>query len=343
MHLNTDIYIMKKNQADDFLDITEAPSTYREILSRTGISRKDIERFCFIDNKRAALDFGITIALVGLSPLIYYYFDNFLGITLCILLNIHIFNRFAQIIHGSDHGWLFDKPKLNSFFGNLAASFLGYSRAGHQASHQEHHAHLNTELDSDRIWGYPDEKNSEILIALVKDFCGITALKRFLQYSQSDRKSYNPKPWEKLSKIDLKEAIKNSWLVILTQITLVTYYWILIGPQFYLLLYALPIITIYPAQIRLRSIVEHSYESKHYANLQESDGKWVTRSVNASLLERLIVAPLEIPYHFEHHLFPAVPYYNLAKLKFFLETAGFKIPMAPGYLKYIQIKLFSKS
>ena len=328
----------------DYSDlVSEIPLSYLETLRKCKLPRDLIEDYTKINNKRAAFDFTITIILIVSTPLVYFYLKSPLAILICILFNIHCFNRFAQIIHGSDHGWLFDKPKLNSFFGNLAASFLGYSRAGHQASHQEHHAHLNTDLDSDRIWGYPDEKNSEILIALVKDFCGITALKRFLQYSQSDRKSYNPKPWEKLSKIDLKEAIKNSWLVILTQITLVTYYWILIGPQFYLLLYALPIITIYPAQIRLRSIVEHSYESKHYANLQKSDGKWVTRSVNASLLERLIVAPLEIPYHFEHHLFPAVPYYNLAKLKFFLENAGFKIPMAPGYLKYIQIKLFSKS
>ena len=343
MHLNTDTKIVKKNQADDFLDITEAPSTYREILSSTGISRKDLDSFCAIDNSRATLDFAVTIALVGLSPLIYYFVNNFLGIALCVLLNIHIFNRFAQIIHGSDHGWLFDKPKFNSFFGNLAASFLGYSRAGHQASHQEHHAHLNTELDSDRIWGYPDEKNSAILIALAKDFCGITALKRLLQYTQTNRKTYNPKPWEKISRIDFKQAINNSWLVVLTQLTLVAYYWIVIGPQFYILLYALPILTLYPAQIRLRSIVEHSYESKHYAHLQEDNGKWVTRSVKANLLERLIVAPLDIPYHFEHHLFPAVPYYNLSKLKVFLENAGFKVPMAPGYVKYIKIKLTSKN
>ena len=37
------------------------------------------------------------------------------------------------------------------------------------------------------------------------------------------------------------------------------YYWALIGPQYYFLLYVLPAMTLYPAQIRLRSMAEHAF------------------------------------------------------------------------------------
>src|SRR5256886_17641837 len=83
------------------------------------------------------------------------------------------------------------------------------------------------------------------------------------------------------------------------------------------LLYVLPIVTFYPAQIRLRSTVEHGFEvGFRPASPQDY---WVTRSTRGTWLERFVFSPFAIHYHFEHHLFPAIPHYNLRTVRKLLE------------------------
>jgi hypothetical protein len=62
-----------------------------------------------------------------------------------------------------------------------------------------------------------------------------------------------------------------------------------IGPQYYFFFYLLPLATLYPAQIRLRSASEHSFEAGYDV---ASRGRWLSRSANASFLERFIIGPL---------------------------------------------------
>ena len=59
--------------------------------------------------------------------------------------------------------------------------------------------------------------------------------------------------------------------------------------------------------MRLRTIGEHLA----IPNKTELDA---SRHTEGSLIERLSIAPLNINYHVEHHLFPSVPFYNLPKL-----------------------------
>jgi fatty acid desaturase len=262
-------------------------------------------------------------------------------LVICFFTNIHAFNRFAQLIHGSDHGWLFKNTNVNSFWGNLAATFIGFTRAGHQTSHQLHHLYLNTELDSDRIWGAPDENINIFLRGILFDFCGISALKRLMQYSQTDKKKYTNKPWENYGMNGLLKSVKVLYPVIFTQIAIISYYSSLIGFKYYLILYVLPLCTFYPAFIRLRSLVEHSYEKStiDHVNNEKKPIWWHARTVKASIIERFIFAPLEIPYHFEHHIFPGVPYYNLHKLNRLLAEYKLNIPTAPSYFGFLQQKI----
>ena len=67
--------------------------------------------------------------------------------------------------------------------------------------------------------------------------------------------------------------------------------------------------TLYPLQIRVRSIAEHGFEAGyHPASPQEA---WVTRTSRLNVVERWIVAPFGQYLHYEHHVFPGVPNYNL--------------------------------
>jgi fatty acid desaturase len=124
--------------------------------------------------------------------------------------------------------------------------------------------------------------------------------------------------------------------VLLTQAAILLMYAGILGPVYYLGLYVLPILTLYPAQIRLRSTVEHSLDVG--VRGRSPDQIWVSRTTRGRWLERLVVAPLAINYHFEHHLFPAVPHYNLGRLHRLLVDAGFPVPIVSSYLGFVAAK-----
>lgn len=73
------------------------------------------------------------------------------------------------------------------------------------------------------------------------------------------------------------------------------------------MLWLLPLMTVTPAMVRLRTIGEHL----GIPNRSELDA---SRHTDGSWFEKLTVAPCNINYHLDHHLFPAVPYYNLPRL-----------------------------
>ena len=74
-----------------------------------------------------------------------------------------------------------------------------------------------------------------------------------------------------------------------------------------LLLWLLPSLTLTMALVRLRTIGEHLA----IPNRNELDA---SRHTDGTLLEHLTVSPFHINFHLDHHLFPAVPYYNLPAL-----------------------------
>src|SRR5262249_33443879 len=75
----------------------------------------------------------------------------------------------------------------------------------------------------------------------------------------------------------------------------------------FLFFWIVPLISVFGAFVRLRSIAEHLVcESEHELNK--------TRHVQPTCLESLTIAPLNVNCHIAHHLFPSVPFYNLLKL-----------------------------
>ncbi len=96
----------------------------------------------------------------------------------------------------------------------------------------------------------------------------------------------------------------------------------------YLLLWVLPSMTVLPALLRLRGISEHEGDVG-------TDEISVSRHVDASALERVLISPFHIHYHVAHHLFPSVPWYNLPQLHAFLLTVPAyrdRLVTAPSYL-----------
>ena len=321
----------------DLLPKTEVPGAYREALARLNFSVQKLRRLGRIRHGRIIGDFVLTAASLAAVPLLYKAFPHSLTFVVSFVLSIRTFNCFAQLVHTSDHGGLFRSPRLNGLAGNIGAYCLGYTRTGHRLAHLNHHLYLNTVNDPDRIWGAPEQTTRELGWQWLRDFLLVSAAGRLLQYSQPDSRTFSAAPWKTQSPLSLVRGALELWPVMVTQTLILSYYTLVLGPGYYLLLYVLPIVTFYPAQIRLRSTVEHSFDIGFRPRSPQD--YWVVRSTRGAWLERFVFSPLAIHYHFEHHLFPAVPHYNLGKVHQLLVECGFPVPVAPSYVGFVLQKM----
>ena len=85
---------------------------------------------------------------------------------------------------------------------------------------------------------------------------------------------------------------------------------------------------------RIRNVAEHGV----LAGTRSSDMWSNTRTVEATWWERLTVAPNFVNFHFEHHMAPTVPSYNLPALHQFLKTQGVyeRAVLEVGYLQILR-------
>jgi fatty acid desaturase len=210
----------------------------------------------------------------------------------------------AILMHEGAHYTLFKNRRLNAVISELFLAWPVFITARtYRPSHFAHHRHVNTENDPDLMrkqssvseWEFP--KSWGALVALLaKDVFGLNTRQLFSDFSDMwEQKSDTPK------RVDSYALARMLFYVIV--ISAVTYFGV--WPAF-LLLWILPILTWVKMAMRIRSIAEHfALEDDTYAQ---------TRTTLPSFLERLLVAPRNINFHIEHHLYPSVPFFRLPQL-----------------------------
>jgi fatty acid desaturase len=310
----------------------EVPRNYRELLKKANLSSEDLKDLGRLRNWPVLFDFCTTLVLMVASAWLFSLKPGLVTGTVCVLVALHNFSRLASLVHASDHGYLLPDARANHALGNVCAYLMGYTRTGHRLAHQAHHSFLNTERDSDKVWGEPADSASHTAKKWIEDLFFVSVARRMMQYSQADKSSFSVSPWQKLSLRYVVQAFKVQAPVIPVQLCLLALYWWIAGPYYYFLFHILPLFTLYPMVIRLRSLVEHSFPNGY--TTADAEQSWVTRSTDAGWFERFVIAPLDGHYHFEHHLLPGVPYYNLARAHSLIASKGFIVPTAPGYVAY---------
>lgn len=314
-----------------------APRSAREALQSGAISLDALRAAHRMRDGRSALDVVVTLASFVATPLLFGALPRWWTAVILALFAIRNFNCAAQLVHESDHGTLFRHPRWNRAFGNLFAYLLGYTRSGHRTAHMDHHLYLNTERDPDIIFSQPDGSSAAMLKGLLSDLFFVSALKRLLQYSQTDRATFSVSPWRRLTPRHVAHAVRSMVPVALTQVVLLAVFTMAGGPWAYLLLHVLPIMTLYPLQIRVRSIAEHSFDAGYHPDSPQD--AWVTRTSRLNFLERWIVAPFGQYLHYEHHVFPGVPNYNLGRVHRLLVDAGIPVPTNRSYFGFVFLKI----
>ncbi len=239
----------------------------------------------------------------------------------------------AILMHDATHFRFLKNRKRNDLVTNLITMYpLFTSIEQYRENHLRHHRHLNTEEDPDwvaklgkRAFTFPKSKIEFLMTTLsylvlyqgIMD--AVWFLKRFGTTS------------DKVKKKGGNKAIRLSFYAVLFTILTIAGWW-----PYYLLFWVIPYLSTFFMFQYIRSVAEHFGELA-YDHLLTS-----TRTVKPNLLERFFIAPHEVGYHLEHHLYPGVPYYHLPKLHQLLmknEQYNDKAHITQGYLSGLMNEL----
>ncbi len=210
----------------------------------------------------------------------------------------------AILMHDATHYRFMKNRKWNDLVTNLLIMYpLFTSIEQYRQNHMRHHRHLNTEHDPDWVskfgkkeFLFPKTKR-EFLVTLLSYFIlyqGLRDAVWFLKRFQS--------PQNKVG------TTGNNWIRRIFVLALLTILTIKGWWMYYLLFWVIPYLSTFFMFQYIRSVAEH-YGELSYDHVLTS-----TRSVRTNVLERFFIAPHQVGYHLEHHLYPGVPFYNLPKL-----------------------------
>jgi len=198
----------------------------------------------------------------------------------------------------------------NDLLGNLFASYsLTYPVEGYRTNHLIHHRWLDTPIDPERAsidnypadWIFPMRKRRFVLM-LLGDIIGIRQLQAAKLYKYVWVLPEGM--WIHVLKVGLFQAF------LITVSILTGHIWT------YLLLWITPMFTIALLCFRLRTAAEHSgiRKMEERYTRQEVDTLATTRTVAGCPLTRFLLAPYNMSFHIEHHLYPSVPVFRLRAL-----------------------------
>jgi len=215
------------------------------------------------------------------------------------------------LMHDATHRSLYADRQVNDVVGELLAWSLGITLNSYRAEHFAHHQHLNGADDPDwarthgeaepraHEWRFPASPR-RIARLLLRDVTGLDTGQQILdiwRYAGSGGQ-------EGVRRL---EPVLPGWLrglVFAGLAGVLTWTGAWSG---FVLFWIIPALTWLKMALRLR------YMAEHFAVPGSLTGDG-TRTTIASWWERLLIAPLNIGYHVEHHRHPSVPQRSLVKL-----------------------------
>jgi fatty acid desaturase len=212
---------------------------------------------------------------------------------------------YALYIIGHDglHRRLFRDRRTNDLWNDLLIlGAIGAITRLNRANHMRHHATLALPSDPDRYKYTADNKPTRLRYVLA--LTGLPYLARAVGnvFFARSAPTILAEPPDSYSIRDL--AILGAW-----QVGLIAGLSVGIGWWAYPVLWLLPVYVFTFAADITRVFLEHSIPNG------EADGATASRLVTftSTWLERQFFAPMNMNFHTAHHLWPSIPYYNLAR------------------------------
>jgi fatty acid desaturase len=285
----------------------DAPS-FVPFDARKAIS--DVAVYSRIDNARGAWAIArqwIVIGAAGWGAIALHHWAAYVIAGVVIASRQH---ALAIIMHDQAHCRLFTHRRLAEWVCDLFCAFpVGLSTSRYRRQHLAHHRFNGTPEDPDlqamnadpSYWRWPKSRRACLRI-FAFDMLGLNLVRLLLIL-----RGWTPATEAfkiRGSELSIEERVRFAiYLAILVSLLTVTHGWATYG-----LLWLLPSVTVLGAIFRMRAISEHvGLPNEHELN--------ATRHIEGAWWERLLIAPLHVNHHLEHHLFPSVPHYNLSKLR----------------------------
>ncbi len=289
-------------QAVDHFPKQSAPEIWS--FDRTGLARevRDLSALCPWKSLFAITMNWAVIAICFSAALTFPH--PVLWITAAILIASRQ-HGLLILMHEAAHYRILPNRKWNDRLSNWLLAFpLLITTESYRRHHAAHHDHLNTDRDPDWMrkrhldeWKFPKDLKGMFRI-LIRDLCGGGLLDN-IRLMLIIRKSGRSKTQVKQAPAIWERAL---FYTLVAAVLLVSERWL---PM--LLLWVLPLFTILAVILRIRSISEHF-------GLAATNELNSSRNLKGTFVERFLLAPHNIGYHLDHHLYPSVPFYNLPQL-----------------------------
>jgi fatty acid desaturase len=248
------------------------------------------------------------------------------------------------LMHETAHRSLFKTAALNEWVGQwLCAAPMFVELGIYRRYHFTHHQNAGTADDPDlpNYENYPVSRAS-LRRKLLRDLTGRSGVRAFtalvVLYASTDQRSgYSYRAASDAATkpvLSARTLLRNSWRCIVAN-GLMLAACAVAGHALVYLLWPAAWLTTYMLYSRIRNAAEHGA----LPGTREADIWRNTRTVLASWWERLTVAPNYVNYHFEHHLVPAVPAWQLPRFHRWLREQGAYdagAPLERGYVRVLR-------
>lgn len=257
----------------------------------------------------------------------------------CALLIGCLQNGMILWTHEAAHHNLHRDKKRNDLLGNLLiCGPVGVYLAAYRWHHGRHHRHLGDPTEEVELSAYYCIRGRELFAHLGRHLFGVVAFGVIFrrQRNAGDSTRFDPPPPRPPAAL-AGFAIGNGALFALCALQGAWY--------LYFLLWVFPLFAIATTISNFRTIVEHQPSSDVCDVGMQHPVPPITRIVEAGRLERFLVAPVGFHYHYEHHLYPGLPFYALPRVRALLTERGHyeRHPQvrSKGYLRTIWNLAFS--
>ena len=276
----------------------------------SGLEAREVKRLTRLDPWRATLavvrTYGIIAACV-IGALVWW--TPWVVVPAIVVIATQQHGLFI-IGHDAAHYRLYSWRYLNELIGRLSASLVGLSMPTYRVVHRLHHNHLYEKSDPDIALhgGYPRGR-WYLAKKLLLDLAGVNAWKNYAYFfgapAINDPVGKNHRPLDDTAPLLRRAARRDRWLVVALQMVMLG---AAIFPGYvvpYILLWIVPALTVLQPILRLRAICEHGAVSDYSSALTAA------RTNTGPGWLMWLLFPHHVNYHLEHHIYPAIPHYNL--------------------------------
>jgi fatty acid desaturase len=226
---------------------------------------------------------------------------------------------------------------FNDFLARFAAGFPVFiSLAKWRFIHLYHHQHTHTIDDPDRaIFARYPLGNQKFVRLLLRDMCGLnvfSTLKYFIDLPFG-MKDFNRRFLGQIREAQYQQIVDMSQFATFWSVVIVGGLWFWGGTLAlgFVLYWLVPYCTFTQVFFRIRGAIEHG-------NVPDPRNPYKqTRTYFIHPVLSFFLAPKQVNYHLEHHLYPSVPFYNLPLLHGELRQTVY--PRENGYCEAFLLSL----